>query len=196
MVKLKDDAKEALIRKKAIALIVRLGFDGFSMQKLAKETSLSPSTLYVYFKNREDLLLKLYTGIQERFERDALTGFSETMPFEEGLWLQWKNRFRNICKNPVDYRFFEQFRNSPLIKHHVPAPAAFRHAMNQFVKNAVRSGTIKQLPPEIFWSLAYGPFYMLIKFHLDQSSMAGLPFSLTEQKLKQAFVPVLQSLKR
>ena len=192
----KDDAKEALIRKKAIALIVKLGFDGFSMQKLAKETKLSPSTLYVYFKNREDLLLKLYTGVQEQFERDALAGFSETMPFEEGLWLQWKNRFKNICKNPVEYRFFEQFRNSPLIKHHVPAPATFRQAMNQFVKHAVRSGAIKQLPPEIFWSLAYGPFYMLIKFHLDQSSMAGLPFSLTEQKLKQAFFPVLQSLKR
>ncbi|MBZ4189126.1 TetR/AcrR family transcriptional regulator [Niabella beijingensis] len=191
----RDDAKEALIRRKAIALIVRLGFDGFSMQKLAKDTGLSPSTLYVYFENREDLLLKLYTGVLEKFEQDALAGFSETMPFEEGLWLQWKNRFKNICKNPTEYRFYEQFRNSPLLRHQAPAPTAFRNAMNQFVKNAVRSGTLKQLPPEIFWSLAYGPFYTLVKFHLDQSSMAGTPFSLTEQKLKQAFLPVLQALK-
>ncbi|WP_018626892.1 TetR/AcrR family transcriptional regulator [Niabella aurantiaca] len=191
----RDDAKEARIRQKAIELIVKLGFDGFSMQKLARAAGLSPSTLYVYFKNREDLLLKLYAGVQEKFERDALTGFSETLPFEEGLWLQWKNRFKNICKNPLEYRFFEQFRNSPLVRHHVPEPVAFRTAMNLFVRNAVRSGSIRQLPLEIFWSLAHGPFYMLIKFHLDQSSMAGLPFSLTEQKLKQAFLPVLEALK-
>ena len=73
--------------------------------------------------------------------------------------------------------------------------SAFRAILQQFVKNAVQRKEIIELPTEIFWSVAYGPFYILMKFHLQQSSMAGKAFSLSEQKLKQAFQLVLKALK-
>ena len=43
-------------------MIVKEGFDGLSMQKLAKAANVSPATIYLYFKNREDLLNQLYNG--------------------------------------------------------------------------------------------------------------------------------------
>jgi len=192
--RVKDENKELTIREKAIEMIVKEGFDGLSMQKLAKEANISASTIYIYFKNREDLLNQLYLSVWEKFERDALTNFSPDMPFEDGLWLQWKNRFRNICQNPLEYQFAEQFRNSPLINHKDIKPSVFRKIMNDFVDNAVKKGELVDLPADQYWAIAYGPFYTLVKFHFDQRTMAGKAFTLTEQKLKQVFTLVIKAL--
>jgi AcrR family transcriptional regulator len=189
----RDENKEVTIREKAMEMIVKEGFDGLSMQKLAKEANISASTIYIYFKNREDLLNQLYLSVQEKFEKDALTNFTSDMPFEAGLWLQWKNRFKNICQNPVEYQFFEQFRNSPLINHEDIKPSVFRKLMNDFVSNAVKKGELVNIPAEQYWAIAYGPFYTLVKFHFERS-MAGKPFTLTEQKLKQTFTLVAKAL--
>lgn len=183
-----------MIREKAIQLIVEKGFDGLSMQKLANAVGISVSTIYIYFKNREDLLNQLFTEVEQGFEEDALRNFDPEMNFEKGLWLQWKNRYQNIVKNPVAYRFFEQFRTSPLILQHDARRNRFRKAMNNFVQNAMENEEITELPQELFWAMAYGPFYALINFHLNQANMAGNPFSLNEQKLKQVFQLVIKSL--
>lgn len=191
----KDDNKEETIRQKAIEMIVQEGFDGLSMQKLAKAANISPSTIYTYFDSREDLVNKLYLGVEQQFEKDALVGYKEEMTFEEFLWTQWKNRYRNAKKHPVAYHFFEQFRNSPLIRQQEQVPSRFKNAMNKFVQQAMDKKEIITLPMEIFWAVAYGAFYILIKFHLDKSAMNDKPFSLSEQKMKQTFDVVLRSLK-
>jgi len=195
-VRQKDDNKEFIIRQKAIEMIVNEGFDGLSMQKLAKEAKISPSTIYVYFKNRADLVNKLYINVQDKFEKDALDNFSADLSFKDGLWLQWTNRLKNITKNPLEYQFYEQFRNSPLINHKDIKPSVFRKVMNDFVNNAITKKEIIALPTEVYWAMAYGPFYTLVKFHLNQSTMAGKPFSLTTQKLRQAFELVVKSLEK
>ncbi|MGD8426292.1 MAG: helix-turn-helix domain-containing protein [Balneolaceae bacterium] len=102
----KDDQKAALIGEKAIEMIVEEGFDGFSMQKLADRAGISPSTIYIYFDSKEDMLTKLFIETARDFEEDALQNFEPSMNFKEGLWLQWKNRFRNIIKNLVRFYFF------------------------------------------------------------------------------------------
>lgn len=190
----KDLNKEAAIREKAIEMIVGEGFDGLSMQKLAKAANVSPATIYLYFKNREDLLHQLYMQVEEQFSTAILRNFDPEMPFEEGLWTQWKNRYQHIVAHPLYYHFSEQFRNSPLIRHDAIRETPFRKVMHQFLKNAVRKGEVLELPVEIFWSMAYGPFYILVKFHLEQAGLARKPFALGEQKLKQAFRLVMRAL--
>ena len=190
----KDENKEAIIREKAIEMIVEKGFDGLSMQKLAKAANLSASTIYIYFENREDLLNQLYIKVEKEFEQDALKGFDKNAPFATGLWQQWLARFQNVMKNPTAFMFYNQFRNSPLIKYKKIEEPEFTKIMRAFVKNAVAKNEIIALPVEIFWAIAYGPFYTLIKFHLDQASMSGKPFSLDERKMKGAFDLVLKAL--
>lgn len=176
-------------------MIVKEGFDGLSMQKLAKAAGVSPATIYIYYKNREDLLLCLYNDVQKTFTEVALQKFSPELSLEEGLWLQWKNRLKFISQYPVYYRFFEQFRSSPCINHKDVNKKEFRESMKLFVQNAVKRGELSKMEPEIFWSLAYAPFYMLVKFHLDKKSMMGNSFTLTDAKMKQVLKRVLRSLK-
>jgi AcrR family transcriptional regulator len=57
---------------KAMEMIVAEGFDGLSMQKLAKAAGVSPATIYIYWKNREDLLNQLFQEVQENFTRGSI----------------------------------------------------------------------------------------------------------------------------
>jgi TetR/AcrR family transcriptional regulator, multidrug resistance operon repressor len=192
----KDENKEITIRDKAIEMIVKEGFYGLSMQKLAKAANISASTIYVYFDSREDMLNKLFFYVEDIFTKESLKDFDPKMNFEEGLWLQWKNRYRHILKYPLHFHFSEQFRNSPLIRHKDIQENRFKKSMKEFVYHAVQRKEVEDLPVEIFWSLAYGPFYTLVKFHLDDSSMTGKPFSLSDHKMKQAFALVMRALKK
>jgi predicted MFS family arabinose efflux permease/AcrR family transcriptional regulator len=193
----KDEHKERMIRNKAMEMIVKEGFDGMSMQKLAKAANVSPATIYIYFKNREDLLNHLYNEVQNTFSEVALKGFSPDLSFEDGLWLQWQNRLRFIKEFPYQYQFYEQFRNSPLINHSdVQLIMDFKTNMNQFLMNAFKNGEIKKMEPEVFWSLAYGPFYSLIKFHLQEKNMMGRHFKLSPAILKTVFKQVIKSLQK
>jgi TetR/AcrR family transcriptional repressor of multidrug resistance operon len=192
--RIRDEQKEAAVREKAIEMIVKEGFDGMSMQKLAKAADVSPATLYLYFKNREDMVNQLYLETEKRFYESSLKGFDPEMSFEEGLWHQWKTRFKNISEDPLGFRFMEQFKHSPLINRASMYGSPFKEAMSKFVHNAIKRKELVEIPRETYWALAYGPFYTLIKFHLDQKSFAGTEFKLTDHKLKQAFQQVLKSL--
>lgn len=190
----KDEHKITAIRQQAMEMIVKEGFDGLSMQKLAKAAGVSPATIYIYFKNREDLLNQIYHLVQATFSEVALKGFKAEMSFEDGLWLQWKNRLRFINEYPVQYKFYEQFRNSPLLNHDVQMQE-FKLNMRQFLKNASQRGELKKMEPEIFWAMAYGPFYALVKFHLQEKSMMNQDFKLNDAKLKEVFRMVMLSFK-
>ena len=88
----RDEKKGKAIREKALEMIVREGFDGLSMHKLARAAGVSPATIYIYYRNREDLLNCLFNDVQAKFAAIALNGFDPAMSLEKGLWRQWKNR--------------------------------------------------------------------------------------------------------
>ena len=191
----RDENKEASIREKAMEMIVTEGFDGLSMQKLAKAAGVSPATIYIYYKNREDLLTQLYNEVQKKFAEVALRKFSPELSLADGLWLQWKNRVKFILDYPVYFQFFEQFRNSPLIHNKDIEKTEFRENMKAFVMNAVKRGEMAKMEPELFWAVAYGSFYTLVKFHLQERTMMGAPYKITEARMKHALEMVLKALK-
>jgi len=118
------------------------------------------------------------------------------MSFERGLWVQWKNRFAHNVQYPLHIYFMEQFRTSPLINHKDIKENRFQAAMKQFYKNAIERNELVELPLEVFWSIAYGPLYSLIRFHVGKKSPMGKNFVLTEEKMKQAFDAVIKALKK
>jgi AcrR family transcriptional regulator len=49
-----------------------IGFAASSVSKVAREANVSPSTLYVFFKNKEDLLVSTYVDIKLDLSRAML----------------------------------------------------------------------------------------------------------------------------
>ncbi|WP_338215211.1 TetR/AcrR family transcriptional regulator [Lacticaseibacillus salsurivasis] len=68
--KTKDSEKYAKILAAAKALILRDGAATISTTKVAKAVGMAQSNLYIYFKNKDDLLRQLYVKAQTEVQQD------------------------------------------------------------------------------------------------------------------------------
>ena len=193
----RDENKEKAIRIKAMEFIVKEGFDGLSMHKLAQAAGVSVATIYIYYKDREDLILSLCREETLRMTEATLKNFSPDMPFAKGLGIQWKNRAAFWMKNPVEAQFLERMRHSPYQEQVVQfLKKEFTDIMYLFVKNAIKNKELIKLPVEVFWSVAYAPLYQLVKYHMDGINLPGSgPFHLNNKTMQQTLQLVIKALK-
>lgn len=56
----RDLDKQQRIKQAIVRLILRDGINGISMAKIAQEASVSPATIYIYYSNKEEMLMELY----------------------------------------------------------------------------------------------------------------------------------------
>ena len=192
----RDVNKENLIQEKAIEMIVKQGLDGFSMQKLARAANVSPATLYIYYKDRDDLITQLATSVSNRLMETSLKGMHPKMSFADGLELQWKNRMEFFFKYPLDVEFIEQIRYMPTYDSvRETIRKNFGDVLGKFVHNAINRGELQPLPFEVYWSVAFAPLYQLIKFHAQGNSPANASFRITDDMVKQTLQLVIKALK-
>lgn len=192
----RDEQKELLVKEKAVELLVKHGFDGFSMQKLARAARISPATLYIYYSDKEDLIMKLGLDLSQQWTDSTLEGFSGKMSLREGLKKQWENRANYLLTNPMEATAFEVIRHSPVGLAVMQATTSRISAvMKEFAHNAVANGELREMPLETYWSIAYGPLITLVKFHLDGRSIAGKSFQLSDEIMYETLELVLKALK-
>ena len=55
----------ALVLAKAKKLFLEEGYSNITMRRIAKEIGYTPGTIYLYFKNKEDLLLEYIDGLEK-----------------------------------------------------------------------------------------------------------------------------------
>lgn len=192
----RDTDKEEAVKQKAIELLAEYGFEGFSVNKLAKACNISVATLYIYYKDKDDLIIKIATEETKKMSDMMLKDFDPESSFEVGLKQQWKNRSQFLLENRSSQLFCELLRNSTYQDEVFKVMNKdFKAAMKQFITNAVNRGEIEAMPLEMFWAIAFAPLYSLIRFHNDGQSIDGKKFKLTEKLLWDTFDGVLKALK-
>jgi TetR/AcrR family transcriptional regulator, multidrug resistance operon repressor len=193
----RDENKEEAIKNKALEMIVNEGFDGLSMQKLAKAAGVSPATIYIYYKDRDDLIIQLWLQEQEKMAKATLENFDPSMHFDEGLKIQWLNRAKYCLENPLSMHFLEQIKFSPYSEEAIKRmDKTFQLAMQNFVKNAIDRSELVELPLEVYWAIAFSPLYILVKFHMHKRGLPGTEnFVLDDKTLNQTLELVLKALK-
>ena len=177
-------------------MLVIQGFDGFSMQKLAKAANVSPATLYIYYKDKDDLIVRL--GMEEGRKMTDATffNFDPSMPFEQGMRVQWKNRSIYWLQNPISARYVEQIKHSPYRDKVVENMSAeFKEVMGHFVRNAVINKELVQVSIETYWTIAFAPLYNLLRFHQEGKSMGNRDFTFSEEVMNETLELVLKALK-
>lgn len=185
-----------MIRSKALEIVVRQGFDGLSMHKLAKAANVSPATIYIYFRDREDLLRQISITEELRMFEATLRGFDPEMSFRDGLRHQWQNRAHYFLENPLQMQFMEQVRYSRFNQEVLECgKAEFIGKMRRFVQLAIARGELMSLPLEVYWSIAFAPLYQLVKFHINKKGMLERPFVLNDELLELSLNLVLKALK-
>ncbi len=194
--RLRDEKKELLVKRKAIDLISSQGLNGFSMQKLARAARVSPATLYIYYKNKEDLLLKLGVEEGKRMTRATMEGFDPNMSFREGLKKQWENRSKFILSNPKENNVLEQLKLSSYgVRIFSSITDEFAEVMSRFSHTAVKNKELIPLPVEVYWTMAFAPLYNLLRFHFNGRGVGLRPFRFSDKIMYQTLELVLKSLR-
>jgi AcrR family transcriptional regulator len=195
--RIRDTDKVNLVKQKAIELIVTGGLEGFSMNKLAKACSISVATLYIYYKDRDDLILKIAHEEGNLMGAAMIKDFDPDMSLEQGLRKKWENRSSYAINNPTISLLFDQLRSSSYQEEFLASfLKEFKVVVSKFMNNIIERGEIDQMPFEVYWSIAFSPLYNLIRFHHEGKSQGGKPFKMTDEILWQTFDLVIKALKK
>ena len=164
----KQDKKEKII-KAALEVFTKKGFHASSMAMVAKKAGVSVGTIYIYFKNEEDLIQQLFLNIKEKMNSSINKGIKDEMEIKEKFSLLWSAILKYLISHPQEFRYLEQHFNSPygiekrrecLMENELecsppPIIKLFREGKKQKI--------FKNLPDEILLALALGPLVFLAR---------------------------------
>jgi len=111
--RVKDELKQDALFNATVKLVNEIGFVASSVSKIAKEANVSPATIYVYYENKEDLLISTYINIKQSISKAILKDFDNSLPIRDILYKLWLNMFAYISNHSDYLQFSEQFSNSP-----------------------------------------------------------------------------------
>ena len=111
----RDEAKIEAIYQATLDLVKERGLAGITMGDISKAASIATGTLYIYFKNKEELIKALFSECREKSAREYFAGLDEKASFEERL----KRMFINIVYYKMKHfsvsAFLEQSYHSPFV---------------------------------------------------------------------------------
>lgn len=180
--RVKDEAKQKALREATIKVVNQIGFASSSVAKIAKEAGISPATLYVYHKDKDELLCDVYTGIKMELADAMMRGFDDSQPVRDILKRMWTNGFNYLVKHRHYLSFMEQFANSPYVdvvdltevnKHYEP--------LFRVVRRGIEQKIIKDVDIELLLVFAVKPMLLLS----NKRQCGG--FLFTEEHLELVF---------
>jgi AcrR family transcriptional regulator len=185
----RDLKKEEAICAASIDIINKKGLSETSMSQIAKQANVSPATIYIYFKNKEDLLKQLYLRVQRDASRSIFTGYEAFLPLDESFAILLRKAYQYFLRKPEHFIFLEQFSNSPLIDKIDKSELQdyFEPLFNLFNRGK-QNKMIKDLPNEMLLSFTFYPIMQLVKYH--QSGKLRLEYSQLEATLKMAWTSI------
>ena len=111
----KDDEKQKSIKEAVIKLILKEGFHGTSISKIAKEAGVSPATVYIYYENKEIMLQDIYLEYSEDIFDYILNKLNNNMSGKQLIEVIVKEYFIYIKENGEVFHFVDQFSNCPAL---------------------------------------------------------------------------------
>lgn len=174
----KDEGKQNAIVKATVKLVNQMGFAATSTSKIAKEANVSSATIYIYYKNKEDLLVSTYINIKKKMSEAVLKDFDASQPIRDILQNSWFSLFNFISNNPGDFQYTEQFANSPyssLVDSH-EVEKQFE-PLASVIQRGIQQKIIKDVPLDILKIFILFPVVILsnprlsAKFNFDEKSI-------------------------
>lgn len=182
MPRLRDEQKVEDIFQATLHLVVREGFGGLKMSVVAKQAGVATGTLYIYFKNKEELVNKLYLHLKQRKTLDILRGYQVDAPFLKSVELLWMNFFQASLKSEQEAVFLEQYYRSPYLKETVKQQRDVLLApFYQLLQKGKNEGHIPAIDTELLLAQLVGPIHELVKLHFEGRLLVN------NQVMKEAF---------
>ncbi|MCX5718171.1 MAG: TetR/AcrR family transcriptional regulator [Nitrospirae bacterium] len=163
------DKRDDIVRA-ALELIAENGFHGAPIAMIADRAGVGTGTIYRYFANKDLLISKLYQELEEKIQSVIMEGYASEKPIRERFLHLCTALLRYFIENPLDFRYMEQFHNSPYgvavrrdkILGKKGEPDMYRELFEEGVEQQV----IKGIPLAALFALSFGPLLNVARDHI------------------------------
>ncbi|MEH6681350.1 MAG: TetR/AcrR family transcriptional regulator [Sediminicola sp.] len=187
----KDDEKKAAIHQETLNLVYEKGIAGIKMAELARKVGISPSTLYVYHKNKEELILDLFTEILQDHTVAFRKQLAGDLPFMLKLKKVWLEMLHMSINNVKEMNFIRQVKQSPYFD---KVPAKIKEDKIKMSQELLDMGKqqllIKDLPNNILESVAESNIMQTLTMVLNKQ------LTLSEKDMDMMFSFLWDAIKR
>lgn len=181
--RVKDLSKIDLVFKSTLKLIRTHGIAGITMAKIAKKSNLATGTLYIYFKNKEELINALYRKLEKDASNRFFAGFKADLEFKECIKIVWVNYLNHRINFHDESIFMEQYYYSTYI---TLAQKQLAEEMKQpvygLINRGKKEGVISsKIETEMMFSAMIGFIRQLADEHVENR------YTMIKERVDQAF---------
>lgn len=163
------EERRAHVLAGAAEIFSRQGYRATSMTEIAAQVGLSKPTLYHYFRNKEELLVRLYEDVMTE-SLDNVTHIESTVedPFE-ALRQVIAYRVRYTCENQAMHKvFFEEEEEMPaeMLVHIMKARREIENVMKGLVRrHLTETGRTISVSDSVFVNICLGAANWVYKWY-------------------------------
>ncbi|MCG8328432.1 MAG: TetR/AcrR family transcriptional regulator [Chitinophagales bacterium] len=187
----KDIHKEKAIIDKTLDIVYETGIAGIKMSVLAKRVGISPSTLYVYFETKEDLIVSIGTKLLKQIAQRSSQAVIDKSTFKEKLKATWTGLLHFLINNEREVNFIDQWKQSPYFnKTSETVWHENKRGKSELFQEGRDSGILKDLDENMIHAVMSGIAKNMV------SLIKSGELKLSEEVIEESFTIVWDALKR
>mgnify|MGYP001219746812 FL=1 len=139
-------------------MVIEEGISSIAMAKVAKRTGISQSNIYLYFKNKDDLLKQVFLAQKNSVNDYMNAHFTEQPDVVANMKLYARIIYQFAIENPVAMDVITQYENSPIFGQiDISAEEAEMDfdRVTVLVKQGMKDGIIRDTDPYVLMAIAY-----------------------------------------
>lgn len=134
-------------------LMAKEGLNQLSMHKLAKEANVAAGTIYLYFKNKDELLEQFAHRVFDTFMAILEKDFEETESFFQQYRQMWWNIWLFLQENPTILSNLNQYQSLPNFIE-ICRDMKTNSRWDHFCGKAKADNTLADLPNDVLFQLS------------------------------------------
>jgi AcrR family transcriptional regulator len=191
MAREKDYSKIDKIFEATLRLVYEKGFAGIKLTDVARLSGIAIGTIYLYFKDKDDLVSQLYQYIQRKKKQDVNIEIDLNRPAIELIKELWMAYYESVFNDLKAADFFYQYQQSNAVvkiinEHDLFVFTNLRRALSK----GVMEGRIKNMDEDILYTILIGPIHELAKHALRNN------FKATSEEKVELFNCLINSIKQ
>ncbi|MCF6418586.1 TetR/AcrR family transcriptional regulator [Furfurilactobacillus milii] len=139
-------------------MVIEEGISSIAMGKVAKRTGISQSNIYLYFKNKDDLLKQVFLAQKTKINNYMYDHFNEQPNVIDDMKLYARIVYQFAMEYPVAMDVITQYENSPIFTQiDISAEEAEMDfdRVTVLVKQGMKDGIIRDTDPYVLMAIAF-----------------------------------------
>lgn len=111
--RLRDEQKKINISKAVFDITRSEGLSNLSISKISKHANISPATVYIYYKDKTDMLSQIYLEVKEIVDSGLAEKLNSEVSFVEKFRIMLKHFAQRFREYPLEVNFMRIVQANP-----------------------------------------------------------------------------------